>query len=201
CADALVALAVLKPAFAEHADKLQLCEDAVRLAPNDSLAAAACDGALISVGRVRDAMKHLEAAARLDPLSPMFVSSHAFHLRTVGRIDEAVSAIEEASKRFPDASWVWIRRWTIFFMSGLRDEAERMCAEAAALPAGMTPKDTMVLRFAHMVFAMPKPQREQALRALLERDEALVLQFCAFAAEADCADLAFEMIFKALDTG
>jgi len=201
CADALVALAVLKPAFAEHGDKLQLCENAVTLAPNDPLVAAACDGALISVGRVRDAMKHLEAAARLDPLSPLFVSSYAFHLRTIGRVDDAIAAIEDASARFPDAAWVWIRRWTLFFMSGRREEAERMCADGAVLPAGMTPKDTTVLRFAHMVFALPKPQREQALRALLERDEALVLQFCAFAAEADCADLAFEMIFKALDTG
>ena len=94
-----------------------------------------------------------------------------------------------------------IRRWTIFFMSGRREEAERMCAENAALPAGMTPKDTTLLRFAHMLFAMPRPQREQALRALLDRDEALVLQFCAFAAEADCADLAYDAMFKALDIG
>ena len=64
----------------------------------------------------------------------------------------------------------------------------------------MTPKETTILRFAHMVFAMPKPQREQALRALLEREEGLVLQYCAFAAEADCADLAYHAIFKALDT-
>src|SRR6185436_20161511 len=49
--------------------------------------------------------------------------------------------------------------------------------------------------------AMPKTQREQALRALLDREEALVLQFCAFAAEAECPDLAYEYIFKALDTG
>jgi len=201
CADAMIALAVLKPAFAEHGEKLRLTEAAVALAPNDPLGAAACDGALISVGRVNDAMKHLEAAARLDPLSPLFVSSYAFHLRTVGRTDEAIAAIEDASKRFPDASWVWIRRWTIFFLSGLRDEAARMCAEDAPLPAGMTAKDTTVLRFAHMVFAMPKAQREQALRAMLARDEALVLQVCAFAAEAECADLAYEAIFDALDKG
>jgi len=201
CADAMIALAVLKPAFAEHGEKLRLTEAAVALAPNDPLGAAACDGALISVGRVRDAMKHLEAAARLDPLSPLFVSSYPFHLRTVGRTDEAIAAIEDAYKRFPDASWVWIRRWTIFFLSGRRDEAARMCAEDAHLPTGMTAKDTQVLRFAHMVFAMPKDQRAQALRALLARDEALVLQICAFAAEADCADVAYEAIFDALDKG
>ena len=131
----------------------------------------------------------------------MFVSSYAFHLRTIGRTDEALAQIEEAWQRFPDAPWVWVRRWTIFFMSGRRDEAERMCAETAPLPAGMTAKETTILRFAHMVFAMPKPQREQALRALLEREEGLVLQYCAFAAEADCADLAYDAIFKALDTG
>jgi hypothetical protein len=51
-----------------------------------------------------------------------------------------------------------------------------------------------------MVFAMPRREREQMLRTLLERGDALVLQFCAFAAEAECADLAYEMIFKALDT-
>jgi adenylate cyclase len=201
CADALVALAVLKPAFSDHGEKIQLTESAVGLAPNDPLTAAACDGALISVGRVRDAMKHLESAARLDPLSPLFVSSYAFHLRTIGRVDEAITAIDAAARRFPDASWVWIRRWSIFFMSGRRDEAERMCAESAILPAGITAKDTTLLRFAHVLFAMPKAQREQALRAVLERDEALALQSCAFAAEADCADLAYEAIFKALDTG
>jgi hypothetical protein len=53
-----------------------------------------------------------------------------------------------------------------------------------------------------MIFAMPKPQREQALRALLDpaREPTLLLQHCAFAAEADCADIAYEFMFKALDT-
>jgi TolB-like protein len=200
CADALVALAVLKPAFSEHGDKLQLCQEAVALAPTDPLIAAACDGALISVGRVREAMTHLETAARLDPLSPLFVSSLAFHLRTTGRNGEAIAAIEDASRRFPDSPWVWVRRWTIFFLSGRREEAAAMCAEGAKLPPGVTAQEAGVLRFAHMVFAMPRREREQMLRTLLERGDALVLQFCAFAAEAECADLAYEMIFKALDT-
>jgi adenylate cyclase len=203
CADALVALAVLKPAFTAHGEKLQLCQQAVALAPNDPLVAAACDGALISVGRVREAMKHLEAAARLDPLSPMFVSSYAFHMRTIGRTEEALAQIDDAAKRLPDAPWVWIRRWLLLFLSGRRDEAAQMCAEGAPLPAGIAPKDTTVLRFAHMVFAMPRREREQALRALLDpaREPALLLQYCAFAAEAECADVAYEFMFKALDTG
>lgn len=201
CADALVALAVLKPAFAEHGEKLMLCEQAVLLAPNDPLIAAACDGALISVGRVHDAMQHLEAAARLDPLAPMFVSSLAYHLCTVGRTSEAAQKIDECWRQFPDSPWVWIRRWTIFFLTGRRDEAAAMCAEGAPLPPGMTAKDTTLLRFAHMVFALAKPQREQALAALLARDDALPLQVCAFAAEADCADVAYDAIFKALDAG
>jgi TolB-like protein len=202
CADALVALAVLKPAFTSHGEKLQLCEQAVTLAPNDPLVAAACDGALISVGRVREAIRHLEAAATLDPLSPMFVSSHAFHLRSVGRTDEALSRIDDAARRFPDAPWVWIRRWTLLFLSGRRDEAAAMCAEGTPLPPGITAKDTATLRFAHMVFALPKAQREQALRALLDpaREPTLLLQYCAFAAEAECADIAYEFMFKALDT-
>lgn len=200
CADALVALAALKPAFAEHGEKLHLAETAAALAPNDPLVAAACDGALISVGRVSDAMRHLEAAARLDPLSPLFVSSYAFHLRTVGRVDEAIAAIEDASARFPQAGWVWIRRWTILFLSGRREEAERMCADDAPLPAGARPADRAMLRFAHQMFAMPFAEREAAFRALLAADPSLVLQFCAFAAEAGCVDLAYDTIFNALDT-
>ncbi len=200
CADALIALAVLKPAFAEHAEKLQLAENAVTLAPNDALIAAACDGALISVGRVRDAMRHLEAAARLDPLSPLFVSSYAFHLRTIGKIEESIAAIEEACARFPQSGWVWIRRWTILFLSGRRDEAEKMCADDAPLPTGATPADRAMVRFAHMMFGLPLPEREVAFRGLLERDPSLVLQFCAFAADAGCVDLAYDTIFKALDT-
>jgi TolB-like protein len=203
CAEALVALAVLKPAFTQHGEKLQLCEQAVALAPNDPLVAAACDGALISVGRVREAMRHLAAAASLDPLSPMFVSSHAFHLRSIGHTDEALSQIDDAARRFPDSPWVWIRRWTLLFLSGRREEAAAMCADNAPLPAGFTAKDTTVLRFAHMVFAMPKEQREQALRTLLDpaREATLLLQYCAFAAEAECPDVAYEFMFKALDTG
>ena len=76
-----------------------------------------------------------------------------------------------------------------------------MCAEKAPLPPGITASDTATLRLAHMVFAMPNAQREQALRALLERNEALVLQYCAFAADAECTDLAYELMFKALDSG
>jgi adenylate cyclase len=201
CADALVALAVLKPAFSEHGDKLVLCERAVELAPNDPLIAAACDGALISVGRVHEAMQHLETAARLDPLAPMFASSLAYHLCTVGRADEGAAMIDDCWRRFPDSPWVWIRRWTIFFLSGRRDEAAAMCAENAPLPPSVTPKDTLLLRFAHMVFAMEKAPREQALRALLARDDELPLQICAFAAEAECPDVAYEAIFKALDSG
>lgn len=203
CADALIALAVLKPAFTSHGEKLELCERAVALAPNDPLVAAACDGALISVGRVREAMRHLEAAATLDPLSPLFVSSYAFHLRSLGRADEALARIDDAVRRFPDAPWVWIRRWTLLFLSGRRDEAAAMCAEGAPLPPGVTAKDTTTLRFAHMVFAMPMAQREQALRMLLDpaREPALLLQYCAFAAEAGCADVAYEFMFRALDTG
>lgn len=201
CADALVALAVLKPAFSAHGEKLQLCENAVALAPNDPLVAAACDGALISVGRVGDAMQHLEAAARLDPLSPLFVSSHAFHLRTVGKTNAAIDAIEDAFERFPDAAWVWIRRWTIFFMSGRRDDASKMCADGVRLPTGVSPGDAAVLRLAHAIFAMPDAQREQALRVILEREGPLVLQTCAFAAEAGSVDLAYDVIFKALDSG
>ena len=79
CADALVALAVLKPAFAEHADKLQLCEDAVKLAPNDPLgrggvrrradlgrARARGDDASRGGGAARPAL----AAVRLEPRLP-----------------------------------------------------------------------------------------------------------------------------------
>lgn len=203
CADALVALAVLKPAFTCHGEKLELCEQAVALAPNDPLVAAACDGALISVGRVREAMRHLEAAATLDPLSPLFVSSHAFHLRTLGRTEEALARINEAARQFPDAPWIWIRRWTLLFLSDRRDEAAAMCAEGASLPPGVTARDAGTLRFAHMVFAMPQVQREQALRMLLDptREPVLLLQYCAFAAEAGCADLAYEFMFNALDTG
>ena len=203
CADALIALAVLKPALTCHGEKLELCEQAVALAPNDPLVAAACDGALISVGRVRDAMRHLEAAATLDPLSPLFVSSLAFHLRSLGRTDEALSRIDDAARRFPDAPWVWIRRWTLLFLSDRRDDAAAMCAEGARLPNGVTAKDTATLRFAHMVFAMAPAQREQALRMLLDpaREPALLLQYCAFAAEAGCADVAYEFMFNALDTG
>ena len=69
----------------------------------------------------------------------------------------------------------------------------RRCRPASAS------RTASILRFAHMIFALPKPQREHALRATLEAGDALVLQICAFAAEADCADLAYEMIFKALD--
>jgi hypothetical protein len=54
-----------------------------------------------------------------------------------------------------------------------------------------------------MTFALPDLQREQAFRGLLDpaRSEALTLQFCAFAAQAGCVDLAYDFIFKALDTG
>jgi hypothetical protein len=48
---------------------------------------------------------------------------------------------------------------------------------------------------------MPFSEREAAFRSLLQRQRALVLQFCAFAAEAGCVDLAYDTIFHALDTG
>jgi hypothetical protein len=129
------------------------------------------------------------------------VSSLAYHLCTIGRRQEGAAMIDECARQFPDSPWVWIRRWTIFFLNGRREEAAAMCAENATLPPGMTASDTTLLRFAHMVFTLPKAQREQALAALLARDEALPLQVCAFAAEADCADVAYDAIFKALDSG
>ncbi len=203
--EALVAQALLKPAFAEHGEKLRFAETAYTNAPSDPLVTDNYAWFLQSVGRTSAALALTEQAMRLEPLSTMKAVQYAHVLSNVGRVEEAVTTIEGAWSRLPHTPWLLIGRLNLYLSSGLLDEAERIAnsSDYAALPgAAMEPVNGA--RVFISVLRLPLAQREQLLPldpALKDHTKPLVPYVCAALAFAGLADFAFDLIFDALDTG
>jgi adenylate cyclase len=201
CAEAYRALAMLKPAFAEHSEKVRLIETALAYAPDDPIIAHAAATAYSAVGRCRDALAIAERAKRAEPMSPFHAAIHANCLFDAGRADEAFAAIDEAWRQWPQVVSVWYMRWIFLTFGGRADQAERMTAEAA-LPEGMPAGAIEAMRGILALLRLDPHARRPALEAWFNANAGqLPLRLCELAAFAGHPDLAFERLFAALDAG
>jgi adenylate cyclase len=202
CAEGYRALAMLKPAFGEYAEKVRLIETALALSPNDPIILGSAGIALLSVGRSHGADEVTARAASAEPLSPFHMALHAGALRRIGRRDEAMAFLESAWRRYPDSVGLWLTRWDLLIHDGRLDEAERMCAPGT-MPNDVSRYAMPMLQLTHAVLRADHGARRPLLEAALQVDKRTTfsLATAAFAAFAGHSDLAFERSFAALDLG
>ncbi len=200
CAEAYRALAMLKPAFAEHGEKIRLIEHALSCAPDDPLIAHAATIAYCAVGRCRDALNIGERTRRAEPMSPFEASIYAHSLLDAERVAEGKAAIDEAWWQWPKVASVWYMRWLFFAFTGCPDEAARMAATDAALPEGMPAGAIDVMRRNAALLQLECGARRAELEVWFNTQGGVVpLRCCELAAAAGHPDLAFKHLFKALD--
>jgi adenylate cyclase len=205
CAQGFAALSMLKPAFAEHGEKLRLINEALKRTPNDATLHVARSAWLYGVGRLKDAARALETASLLDPVGPAVEGLRASLHTARGDVETAREIVHAAWMRWPDSPFTWFLMWATLCEAGLPDEAEKLAAPGVPPRRGVSERDVEVLRTYVRLLRLPPEHQRQACNALLteaSRSEGpLTLSTCLFAAGRGCADQAFDVIDAALDQG
>jgi tetratricopeptide (TPR) repeat protein len=202
CAEAYRALAMLKPAFSQHGEKLRLMELAHSIAPGDPIISQARTIAHNNVGRSRDALACWEAAVRTEPMTTFNIGVTAAQLCAVGRLEEGLQFIEDAYRRWPDSVPVWSFRLTIHMFAATPKLAQKAIAEELNPPPGTSAQFLRGVQELQDVFRAPFKDREKLLLALLDPSRGpMSLIACQLAAHAGYYDLAFEKILGTLDRG
>ena len=205
CAQAFAALSLLKPAFAEHGEKLRLVNEALKRTPNDPALHVARAAWLYSVGRLKEASSTLEFASMLDPLGPAVEGLRASLMSARGDLETAHNVVLAAWERWPDSAFTWYLMWSTLCHAQRVDEAEALAAPGVPPKRGVVERDVEALRRYVMLLRMSETERAAAcarvLDALSRQSGPLPLSACMFAAGHGCADRAFDVIDAALDGG
>lgn len=205
CAQAYAALSLLKPAFAEHGEKLRLVDEALKRTPNDPSLHVARAAWLYGVGRLKDAAKALEIASVLDPLGPAVEGLRASLMSARGDPAMAIDIVRSAWVRWPDSAFIWYIMWTTLCVAKRPDEAEALAAPGVPPRRAVVDRDVSVLQNYVALLRLDEAQRQQACDALLTQlatqNSPLPISTCLVAAGYGCADRAFDLIENALETG
>jgi adenylate cyclase len=205
CAQGFAALSLLKPAFADHGEKLRLVNEALKRTPNDSSLHVARAAWLYGVGRLKDAARALEIASLLDPLGPAVEGLRASLLTARGETETAYHVISAAWSRWPDNAFIWYVTWATLLAAGRGAEAEQLMSPGVPPKWGVAAEDVEVLRTYADLSRLDEDARRDAcvnkLAALAHGNEALPLSTCMFAAAHGCADQAFELLIGAAKSG
>jgi adenylate cyclase len=205
CAQAFAALSLLKPAFAEHGEKLRLVDEALKRTPHDASLHVARAAWLYGVGRLKDAAKELELASLLDPLGPAVEGLRASLMSARGDTATAHEVIREAWARWPDSAFIWYIMWTTLCCARRADEAALLAAPGEPPRRAVTGRDVAVLQNYVALLQLEPSERhgaaEQLLRQLSTLNGPVPLSTCLVAAGYGCADQAFDLIDAALDSG
>jgi adenylate cyclase len=205
CAQAFAALSLLKPAFAEHGEKIRLVNEALKRTPHDSSLHVARATWLYTVGRIRDACAALETASRLDPLGPAVEGLRASMLAARGEVQTALEVISAAWARWPDSAFIWYMMWSTLCAAHRPDDAEELAAAGVPPRRGVTERDVDVLRRYAALLRLSDTDRRTACDELLTRiaqiNGPLPLSGVLIAAGYGCADRAFDILENAIDAG
>jgi adenylate cyclase len=200
CAMGYVALANLKPAFSEYAEKIDTMRRAVEMAPNNGLPPAHLAMMLVSAGRCKEALAFTQKAVALDPMEPRNVAAVATSLQNLGREQEGFAQLDEAARLQPPNIWNPFGRFNLLFSAGRYAEAAEVLNVSIL---GSSAEYGQALRSLIGLPSLPQEQRTALFQSVLEpaQDRPLGLRECTLAAHLGCADLAFDHLFAALDTG
>jgi TolB-like protein len=168
CATGLVALAMTKPRFAEHADKLDLARRAYERAPDEQAVAGTYVLLLVSIGHLGKAEAISAERMTRDPLSPLIGGGHAMIFRSQRRHAEAVALADSIVAAHPEAGYARFIRALIALFDGDIEEAERITAAAAA--TGQVLPLQVLLMFMRTVAAMEPDMRRTVVEQFLNRD-------------------------------
>ena len=167
CATSLAALAMTKPSFAQHAEKLELAERAYLLTPDDQLVAGVYTVLLVSVGLLTRACEVSAARFERDPLSPMVAGGLAMVYRSLGQTAKAIAIADRAVADFPDADYARFIRGLIAIFDGDIDGAAAM-ADGGAAGGAIVPLQALTM-FMRAVGAMDPASRAATIGQFLKR--------------------------------
>lgn len=168
CPTSLTAMAMTKPPFAQHREKLELTERAYRLAPGDQMVAGIHNIILLSLGFLTRSRELSIARFDRDPLSPMIAGDLAIAYRSCGLSAQAIAQADRAVQDFPKADYVKFIRGVIAIFDGDIDCAAAM-AEASQTTGEEMPLHALVM-FMRAVAAMDPAMRAMAVGQFLHRN-------------------------------
>jgi tetratricopeptide (TPR) repeat protein len=120
-----VAVAIMRPAGgAAEGVILRAMDAAIAKNPDSALLRATRGGALLALGRSKDAVAEYARAKDLNPLSPNLLDLHASALAYSGNIDAAYVALAEAEKAWPGSRLLADARFRIDLRFGDPKHAE-----------------------------------------------------------------------------
>lgn len=135
----VAAMALLTPIYRNWLAAEPLYVRGVRLYPREPALLVAHARLLLSVGRLREAVKPAQAAMEIDPYSPFHRYILGYALWSVGRIDEADLAVRSALERWPRHYALWFLRFYMLSHTGRAREAlafgEDLANRPIAIPA------------------------------------------------------------------
>lgn len=130
CGPALMALAMLKPAFAEYAEKRRLAERAYTLTNGDATIAVFYAAALANTGRVREACAVLDVLVAREPLAPMFGAIRAWFYRAIAAGPEATKMAADTATAFPNSDYALLVAGLIAIYDHDSDRAAQILVSA-----------------------------------------------------------------------
>lgn len=101
CGPAYTARALLKPAFADYGEKLQLAGRGYALAPTEPAVAHLYAGLLMAVGRNREACEVFDAVVECDPSSPYSLAVRAYFYNAAGETVQSIKMAKDLVAQFP----------------------------------------------------------------------------------------------------
>jgi TolB-like protein/Flp pilus assembly protein TadD len=130
CGQAMMAMALLRPAFGHYAEKTQLAESAYRMSRGDSTVAAFYAASLANIGRVQEACDVLDAIVAREPLAASFAATRAHFYRSAGRRDDADRLAIELETAFPQSEYAMVIAGMIAIYAGDYARAQAIVARA-----------------------------------------------------------------------
>lgn len=168
CAIALPALAMTKPSFANHAEKLRLAERAYGLAADDQLVAGVFNMIQMSLGLLSAGVAVAEARFERDPLSPIVAGGLAMVYRSAGLNRKAITIADNAARELNESRYSRFVRSVIAIYDG-----DIECAEAMAdtdTSSGDVPPLRMLTLFMSAVKIMSLADRAVAVGGFRNRN-------------------------------
>lgn len=197
CGPAFMALALLKPAFSDYAEKHRLAARAYNAAPEDTAVAAFYAVSLATTGALEAACRIFDDIVAREPLGPSYAATRAHFYRSAGRTRAALDMIDHIVVEFPDSS---LSRLVLGLMSALSGDLATAAQVAATMPDAASLGFTV--DFLTHADRLTGAERSAYVRAML--DAALPMTYIVkvgLAAAAGEPDVAYDRLLAAINAG